>query len=93
MLLLIWLTSLFGFSVLSLSMARHRKLLQLSPLTQKQEKYYLCLGLIALAASLVFAFIHLPNSEAVPIWFGLLSVVALKVAIYLSVKFHLKLPK
>jgi hypothetical protein len=93
MLLLVWFISFLGFSVLSLGMARHRKSLQLSPLTNKQEKYYLWVGLAILKGSLILVFISFSNAEAILIWFGLLSIAVLKVVGYLSFKLHHKLPK
>lgn len=93
MLVLVWLISMFGFSILSLGMARHRKSLQLSPLTNKQEIYYLWVGLVVLIASLVLALISLSTADAILIWLGLLSIAALIISGYLSLKFEQKLPK
>jgi hypothetical protein len=84
MFLLVWLVSSSGFCILSLGMARHRASLQLSPLTNKQEKRYLWVGLTILTGSLILTFFVFPKAEAIPIWFGLLSVAALKIVGYLS---------
>ncbi|MGO2012382.1 DUF3325 family protein [Pseudoalteromonas undina] len=85
---IIWFTAIIGFSVLSLGMARHRKSLQLAALSTKQEKKRLWLGLIILSCSLIIAFFGFPKAEAVPIWFGILTLSVLKVVIYLSVKLN-----
>lgn len=54
------------------------------------RKIYLWVGLAILTGSLSFAFIGLSNAEAVPIWFGVLSLAALKVVGYLSSKLEHK---
>lgn len=89
----IWLTSIVGFSVLSLGMARHRKSLQLPVLSSQQEQKRLRLGLTILTGSLIIAFLGFPKAEAVPIWLGVLSISALKVVAYLSVRLSSKKQK
>lgn len=83
---LIWFFSLAGFGLLGFATARHRKLFNLRPLSQRMERSYKVTGFILLAMALFCTTLMSDPVDGILIWFGVLTFSSLFTAAILSVQ-------
>jgi hypothetical protein len=82
--ILLWLLCLSGFTLLSLSMPRYRRLFGLRHLSQRSERGWRLSGFALLLLSLLLVLQRQRLAEDLVSWFGILTMTALLVASVLA---------
>ena len=82
--ILLWLLCLSGFTLLSLSMPRYRRLFGLRHLSQRSERGWRLSGFALLLLSFLLVLQRQQLAEDLVTWFGILTMTALLIASVLA---------
>lgn len=85
--LAMWALSLLGFGLLCFAKPRHRKALNLRPLSNQRETLLIRLGLLSITVALVIALL-MPGhwADGLVLWVGVITFAALFYVVILSAK-------